>query len=369
MKAIVYALPIQFTMAIAVMATAGVQDRAVQVTNAVQVPTAQQEWRFDVNQPDWKPLPESDPTFTGALVGRTPDALRVTIPDGRRRGSGTLGGGIYVDVPPSSVPFRVVVQARTRDAIRLMMVGINLSTTGDFQTFFESTSPVSDGAVHTYGMFVPQIKDAARQVGLWFRASEPGSVDILSIKFVRQATTDRWEYRGFAVDVAAPDASWNRDAFLQALRRQFDIVASARLDERTLDFFRSLSIVMDPVAPADQIVAGRYRGDTIVIMPRVYDPDAPVFLHEFVHAYHDQKLPSGFRNPDILRLFKEAGDSQAFPADSYMMSNVTEYFAMAGSTYLHGSEPSFGAVPGTRENLKNRQPALYQWLVKEFGAR
>lgn len=70
--------------------------------------------------------------------------------------------------------------------------------------------PVTDGAVHTYELFVGPIKDPVRQLGLWFRASEPGSVDILSITFVQQATTDRLEYRGFAVDVAPLDSSTNR---------------------------------------------------------------------------------------------------------------------------------------------------------------
>lgn len=79
-------------------------------------------------------VPEPDPTFTRALVSRTADAPRVPIPDGKRRSSGTLGGAIYVDGPPASVPFLVVVQARTSDSIRLMTVGINLSTPDPFQT-------------------------------------------------------------------------------------------------------------------------------------------------------------------------------------------------------------------------------------------
>ncbi len=365
MKDLLFALPLLFAIAIAVMASTGVQDRAV------QVPAARQEWRFDVDQPDWKPLPEPDPTFKRALVSRTADALHVTIPDGKRRGSGTLGGAIYVEVPPSSVPFRVVVQARTRDSIRLMMVGINLSTSGGFQTWGDNVVPVSDGAVHEYELFVWQIKDPpVRQLGLWFQASEPGSVDILSIRFVRPPRTDRWEYRGFAVDIAPLDSARNRDALLQAFRRQFDFVADVGLDQRTLDFFRSVPIVINPVAMADPTIqgggVGRYERGTMIIVPRVFNPDSAIFLHEFLHAYHEQKLPGGYGNPDILRLFKEAGNSQAFPGNSYMMSNVAEYFAMAGSAYLLGS---VARDPLTQENLKNRQPALYQWFVKEFRPR
>ncbi|MFN7943908.1 MAG: hypothetical protein U0Z53_00905 [Blastocatellia bacterium] len=364
MEDLLFTLLMQFAITVAVMASAGFQDRTV------PAPAAQQEWRFDMDQPDWKSLPEPDTTFTRAQVSRTAEALRVTIPEGKRRGSGMLGGAIYVDVPPLSVPFRVVVQARTSDAIRLMMVGINLSTSDAFQTWGDSVVPVSDGAVHTYEVFVWQTKDPVRQLGLWFRATDPGRIDILSIKFVRQARTDRWEYRGFAVDVASLDLSTNRDALLQALRRQFDIVAGAGLDQRTLDFFRSVPIVINPVAMADPTIQGsrvaRYERGAMIIVPRVYNPEAPMFLHEFLHAYHDQKLPNGFSNPDILRLFKEASSGQAFPGDSYMMSNVSEYFAMAGSAYLYGT---VNRDPFTRENVKKQQPALYQWFAKEFGPK
>ena len=40
-----------------------------------------------------------------------------------------------------------------------MMVGINLSTSGGFQTWSDNVVPVSDGAVHEYELFVWQIKD------------------------------------------------------------------------------------------------------------------------------------------------------------------------------------------------------------------
>ena len=368
MKNLLVALPIPFAISVAVMASAaGVQDRAV------EVPTAQQEWRFDANQPDWKPLPESDPTVLPARVSRTPDALRVTIPEGKRSPNGTLGGGIYVDVPSSSTPFRFIVQVRTRVSIPFMMVGLNLSTSG-FERYSDFAAPVADGAVHQYEFFVWQ--NPVRQIGLWVRASEPGSVDILSIKIVRQLTKHRWDYRGFVVDIAPLDASTERDALLQALRRQFDMVADAGLDQSALDFFRSVSVVIDPVKMADPTTPGTQFGrydpqeaGTILIVPRVYNPDAPIFLHEFLHGYHAKKLAGGWGNlgnSDIVRLFKEARDSQAFPADSYMMSNVNEYFAMAGGVYLHGSA---ARDPFTRENLKNRQPALYQWFVSEFGPR
>lgn len=120
----------------------------------------------------------------------------------------------------------------------------------------------------------------------------------------------------------------------------------------------------DPTIQGSRVA--RYERGAMIIVPRVYNPEAPMFLHEFLHAYHDQKLPNGFSNPDILRLFKEASSGQAFPGDSYMMSNVSEYFAMAGSAYLYGT---VNRDPFTRENVKKQQPALYQWFAKEFGPK
>lgn len=190
---------------------------------------------------------------------------------------------------------------------------------------------------------------------------------------------DQFTHRGFAMNVSALKASADRDALLKSLRGQIDMVADAGFDGRTLAFMRTILLVIDVAAVADPnySLSTRYakklpkeRGTeepgSITIVPRVSNPGAPILLHEFLHAYHDQRLSEGYDNPEILRLFVEARRSSLFPADSYMLSHVREYFAMVGSVYLHGSA---NRDPFTRENLKTKQPSAYNWFAKHFGNR
>src|SRR5262249_52575614 len=113
---------------------------------------------------------------------------------------------------------------------------------------------------------------------------------------------------------------------------------------------------------------GAYSGTTrtVVLQAQVYDKDRPILLHELLHAYHDQRIPDGFRNSEILSLYQQARDGKQFPAGSYMLSSVQEYFAMMASVYLHGSA---ARDPFTRDVVMSKQPDCYRWLDKEFGAR
>jgi hypothetical protein len=196
----------------------------------------------------------------------------------------------------------------------------------------------------------------------------------------RTPALDRLEYKGFVVNVSPIQSAPNRDALLTSLRRQFDIVTGVGLDEATLDFFRSNPIVIDSASAADPAYKGtaaRYARKfkpipkqgvpgTMTIVPGMYNPTAPIFLHELLHAFHDQKLPGAYDNPEILRFFEEAREKHLFPDTSYMMLRVNEYFAMVGSAYLYGS---VNRDPFTRENLETRQLDIYAWFVKEFGRR
>ncbi len=103
-----------------------------------------------------------------------------------------------------------------------------------------------------------------------------------------------------------------------------------------------------------------------MLLTQSYSPEKPVILHELMHAYHDRKVPNGFGNTDIQNLFQQARTSGQFPANSYMLSNVVEYFAMMASVYLHGSA---ARDPFTRQAIQEKQPDCYQWLAREFGPR
>jgi hypothetical protein len=178
-----------------------------------------------------------------------------------------------------------------------------------------------------------------------------------------------FSYKGFDVDVSTIQSlqTIERGAVLESLRRQIDIIDAAVTDPAQKAFLKTVPMVMGPSPGApDNAAYGGAGSRRVVLQSLSYSPEKPVILHELMHAYHDQKLPNGFGNADILRLYQQAKSGGQFQDTSYMLSNPAEYFAMMSSVYLHGSA---ARDPSTRDNIKEKQPDCYQWLLKEFGPR
>lgn len=160
------------------------------------------EWRFSEPQPDWKPaLP-----FPGSQMAdleRTTDALRVTLSEGSRLSDGSLGGGIYVDLPDwrREAWASVEVRARTSSSVNSIFIGLNpregvlpagatqASQFAVFAATFQArggiTPVVRDGLVHTYRIHLDWGSERTgpwRRIGLQFQPREPGSIDILSVR-------------------------------------------------------------------------------------------------------------------------------------------------------------------------------------------
>lgn len=182
------------------------------------------------------------------------------------------------------------------------------------------------------------------------------------------------------MDVTPITSAPNRDSLLQALRRQFDIVADLGLSGEIQQFFRSIPFVIDTVSFADPMFRGAFaaycagpgckflpQGATsrIRIVPRVFAVDDPVFLHELLHAFHDQRLPEGNGNPDVDRFYQTARAEHVWPENAYTLQNPREFFAGTASAYLFGRAGSRGTV--SRQIIKDRLPAYYQWLATVFG--
>ena len=141
------------------------------------------EWRFSEPQPDWKPaLP-----FPGSQMAdleRATDALRVTLSEGSRLSDGSLGGGIYVDLPDwrREAWASVEVRARTSNSVNSIFTVLNPPE----DVLPAGAMPVvRDGLVHTYRIHLDWGSEPTgpwRRIGLQFQAQEPGSIDILSVR-------------------------------------------------------------------------------------------------------------------------------------------------------------------------------------------
>lgn len=104
----------------------------------------------------------------------------------------------------------------------------------------------------------------------------------------------------------------------------------------------------------------------------------PVFvLHELAHAYHDQVLPGGFRNPEVLAAYQQAKASGAYdavkrwtgekfadkPSKAYAMTNQMEYFAESTESYFDRNDME----PFDRAELRAKDPAMLQVVENAWG--
>ena len=168
----------------------------------------------------------------------------------------------------------------------------------------------------------------------------------------------------FTIDVTDIVSVPDRDSVIKAVKEQVDLVVNAKMPAATRAFFRTVPLVMTPVTGRPRYSAGRIEIPLHSESP--FSRDRPILLHELCHAYHERKLEGGFDNPTILAFYDQAKKSGKFPADSYMLSSNPEYFAMMASVFLHGSALR---DPFARDSIRVKQPAMYDWLVKEFGRR
>ena len=181
---------------------------------------------------------------------------------------------------------------------------------------------------------------------------------------VQATSANLLEYRGFKADISDIAALPNRSEILAALTRQFDICIGTGIDSDKLAFFKSVPVSLRINEKGDIGSPGLYNGRGVILRSVVYEYDRPILLHEYMHAYHHQRLPGGNGNPDVLKFYHRAHDTAGmYPSGSYMLSNVNEYFAMTSSVFLHGSA---ARDPYSRAILKAKQRLYFAWLEKQF---
>jgi hypothetical protein len=150
-----------------------------------------------------------------------------------------------------------------------------------------------------------------------------------------------------------------------SLERQMEIVERSGVPPATLDFFRSIPVVMVKKLNTGFGRAGMKDGRQIVELVAARLPDdRPILLHELLHAYHGLKLGPTPMIRDSYQQAVQKGFYRQY-AKAHFLENPREYFAVIGSIYLYGSkidQPPFDC----------RLPAQYQpefiaFLSEQFG--
>ena len=142
---------------------------------------------------------------------------------------------------------------------------------------------------------------------------------------------------------------------IETIKQNIDSLNALNVfSEEELDFFRSHNIWL-----AQEGTAHFYLGPSQVGEPTerngiLIDVTPPIaeleirrgthpylLLHEFCHAYHDQKIPNGFNNVKIIDAFNHAIENQLYPMldgrITYIQSNHNEYFADLSVLFFGGS--------------------------------
>ena len=148
----------------------------------------------------------------------------------------------------------------------------------------------------------------------------------------------------------------------RSLADQIALVRRLPIKPDIAAFFAAQPITVD-LADGTHTRAGP-RG--VFFERRPVPADNPVLLHELLHRYHLLRLPDGRANTTVRQFFESVRAAGAFPAGAYMFTNPFEFFAMATSVVLHGRA---ARPPLTRANVAAKAPALYEWIVAEFGLR
>ena len=169
-----------------------------------------------------------------------------------------------------------------------------------------------------------------------------------------------FNYHGWHVDLTNAKGAESDPKMISAVKRQLDIVEHVDLKPQILQFMRTIKIWANPAG--GKFGPGHYGHSTGVdVRVERLDPHKPIILHELLHAYHDQELPSGFRNPEITGFYERG--KEYWPAGAYMLKNNREFFAVTASVYLFGD---IVRPPYSRAKLRAKQPVYYRWLTKLF---
>ena len=149
------------------------------------------------------------------------------------------------------------------------------------------------------------------------------------------------------------------------LERQIEIVEQSGVPAATLDFFRSIPVVMVKKLDTGFGHAGMQDGRQIVELKAEKLPvDRPILLHELLHAYQGLKLGPTPMIRDSYQQALQKGFYKQY-AKAHFLENPREYFAVIGSIFLYGhkiDQPPFDCGLPARY-----QPQFIAFLTEQFG--
>ena len=209
------------------------------------------EWHFDEPQPDWQPVVPLLPSVQPARITQTEDSLRITLNetnDYRRRNRTFLNSAISVDVPNwrREEWGDILVRARSASKLTGMSIWFNLRDEIASHPWgnlpFQSSSllvpVISDGTEQTYVIRADEYVDAYeqwegswRQLGVAVFASEPGSIDVLSVSVVPKSA--RFADARLGVKSVSRDQAYRRTLYTHAPSRveyRMRVPKAGRLD-------------------------------------------------------------------------------------------------------------------------------------------
>ena len=152
------------------------------------------EWRFDEPQPDWKPAYPFQDSQELVEPVRTSDALRITFEEEHLDSC----HAVYTNLPGWQLQEwgYVAVEARAQPGLEQGVgLGFNLTEparAGVSQAYALRSPLLTDGTVQTYMLrpdpTVGEFDGTWRQLLLYACASQPSSLDLLSVKVIPRET-------------------------------------------------------------------------------------------------------------------------------------------------------------------------------------
>ena len=188
---------------------------------------------------------------------------------------------------------------------------------------------------------------------------------LLSLTGLRAAPATT-EYRGFTIDESHIKNLSEIAEMRAATKEQIDMVHAVGLSAETLKFFQTVPFELVPAGTFRSPTPGVYGNRVVKVSTGIIKiGHKPVLLHELLHAYHDQRLSKGTRNPAVIGFYDKAKTLGAYAAKSHMMENPNEFFACSATAYLFGVTAQ---EPFKRDKVKTSQPELFAYLKALFGS-